>query len=116
MGLIEDLETAIGASRRNYGELLAIASDLLVEKAQALENHAPQPIVLAAHPWTVARLQKTFHGFRAAQTYFRERYGLRANSWQVLADRANAVETALIHLGLAIRPNSTTTTVTLSSR
>ncbi|MFN4271080.1 MAG: hypothetical protein ACK4HN_11520 [Thermosynechococcus sp.] len=116
MGLIEDLEKAIGASRRNYGELLAIAGNLLMEKAQTLENAAPPPIVLTAQPWTEARLKKTFGGFRAAQAYFRERYGVRANSWQVLADRANAVETALVHLGLAIRPNSKTATLTLSSR
>ncbi len=40
-----------------------------------------------------------------AQAYFYQRYGVKAKSWRTLAERVNAVETALIHLGLAIREN-----------
>ncbi|XFA73142.1 hypothetical protein RYO59_001380 [Thermosynechococcaceae cyanobacterium Okahandja] len=100
MGLIESLETAIRGSRQSYAELLKVTTDLLSEREQQGYR-----IPLRAQPWTEAQLRKGFPSFRAAQAYFYQRYGVKAKGWRNLLERVNAVETALIHLGLAIREN-----------
>ncbi|ATS17650.1 hypothetical protein L5470_10315 [Synechococcus sp. PCC 6717] len=100
MGLIENLETAIGASRRNYAELLSLTSELITERQQRGQHSWRS---LSSQPWTAAKLQKAFPSFQAARAYFYQRYGIKAKGWQTLAERVNTVEAALVHLGLAIR-------------
>ncbi len=102
MGLIESLETAIRGSRQSYADLLQVTTDLLLEREQEGEHRR---LSLNAQPWTEKRLQKAFPSFRVARAYFYQRYGVKAKSWRTLAERVNAAETALIHLGLAIREN-----------
>ncbi|MFS8807688.1 MULTISPECIES: hypothetical protein [unclassified Synechococcus] len=102
MGLIESLETAIATSRRNYAELVSLTDQLITEQQQQGQRNW---LRLNAKPWTVATLKKTFASFAAARAYFGKCYGLKARGWKTLAEQVNTVETALIHLGLAIREN-----------
>ncbi|MFS8860597.1 hypothetical protein [Synechococcus sp. H60.4] len=100
MGLIESLETAIAASRRNYAELLELTGQLVAERQQQGQRNW---LRLKAKPWTAATLKKSFASFAAARAYFGKRYGVKARGWKALAEQVNTVETALIHLGLAVR-------------
>jgi hypothetical protein len=102
MGLIESLETAIATSRRNYAELLELTGQLVAERQQQSQRIW---IRLNAKPWTTATLKRAFASFAAARDYFGKRYGVKARGWKALAEQVNTVETALIHLGLAIREN-----------
>lgn len=55
MGLIESLETAIAASRRNYIELLELTGQLVAERQQQGQRNW---LRLNAKPWTAATLKK----------------------------------------------------------
>jgi len=108
MGLIESLETAIAASRRNYIELLELTGQLVAERQQQGQRNW---LRLNAKPWTAATLKEAFASFAAARAYFSKRYGIKARGWKALAEQVNTVETALIHLGLAVRESPQATSL-----
>ena len=97
--LANKIRDNVARSRRTTSEILGATAVLVRGHEQILEQLRASTPPLPRSPWTVAKMKQEFGNFRVAQKAFLERYHVRASSWDVLVDRVNIIEAALIHLG-----------------
>ncbi len=103
---VRKVRDVIQESRRNYAELLGIATDLFERReediAQGLRSFQ-KLVPIPPQAWTISLMRRQFGNFPKARQHFQQQYGIKANNWETLVDRVNVVESALIHLGLGQR-------------
>ena len=90
-------------SRRVMAEVFGTSAELLQDQALILQDLSLTTPKLGKSCWTIFTLRREFKTFKMAQRHFKEIYGIRANSWSVLEERVNIIETALIHLDIQER-------------
>jgi hypothetical protein len=97
--LSQKIRDNVARSRRTTSEILGAAAVLVRGHEQILEQLKNSTAPLQRTPWTVAKMKQEFGSFRVAQKAFLELYNVRASSWEILVDRVNTIEAALLHLG-----------------
>ena len=96
---IAQLKENTARSRRVTAEVLGTAAELLQDQALILQDLSLPTHSFRKNCWTFSTLRKEFETFKIAQRHFKKVYGISANSWSVLVERVNLIETTLIHLG-----------------
>lgn len=97
--LAQKIRDNVARSRRTTSEILGATAVLVRGHEQILEQLKASTPPLQQTPWTVAKMKQDFGSFSAARKYFLESYNVRASSWNILVDRVNIIEAALVHLG-----------------
>lgn len=103
---VRKVRNLIADSRRNYAELLSVTAQLVNHQEQDIAQRLVALNTLPLIPpqaWTLSLMRRQFQNFPKARKHFHQQYGVKANNWQTLVERVNAIEVALVHLGLGAR-------------